>query len=49
MRSLNEKPSEISIYVWNIVGSMANALLSVIILMIVTRRLDEGQADIFSQ
>lgn len=48
MRSLNEKPSEISIYVWNIVGSMANALLSVIILMIVTRRLDEGQADIFS-
>lgn len=48
MKSLNEKPSEISIYIWNIIGSMSNAFLSVIILMIVTRSLNKGQADVFS-
>ncbi|MGE9883736.1 lipopolysaccharide biosynthesis protein [Blautia obeum] len=48
MRDLNERPSERSIYIWNITGSIANALLSVVALMIVTRMLDDRQADIFS-
>ena len=48
MKSINAQPSEKSIYIWNIIGSMANALLSVIILMLVTRMLDNKQADIFS-
>ena len=48
MNDINKRPSESSIYVWNITGSIANALLSVIALMIVTRILDDTQADIFS-
>ena len=36
------------VYIWNITGSIANALLSVVALMIVTRILDDRQADIFS-
>ncbi len=48
MKEVNERPSERSIYIWNITGSIANALLSVVALMIVTRILDDRQADIFS-
>lgn len=48
MKKVNERPSERSIYIWNITGSIANALLSVVVLMIVTRILDDRQADIFS-
>lgn len=36
MKKINERPSERSIYIWNITGSIANALLSVVLLMIVT-------------
>lgn len=48
MKKVNERPSERSIYIWNITGSIANALLSVVALMIVTRILNDRQADIFS-
>ena len=48
MRLITEKPSEKEIYIWNILGSLANAGLSVIILMVVTRTLDNQKADIFS-
>lgn len=48
MKSINEQPSARSIYIWNITGSIANALFSVVTLMIVTRILNEKQADIFS-
>lgn len=48
MKKVDERPSERSIYIWNITGSIANALLSVVALMIVTRILDDRQADIFS-
>ena len=48
MKSLNKQPSESSVYIWNIAGSIANALLSVVLLMLVTRTLDDKQADIFS-
>lgn len=40
MKSLNKQPSESSVYIWNIVGSIANALLSVVLLMMVTRTFD---------
>ena len=43
MRLITEKPSE-----KDILGSLANAGLSVIILMVVTRTLDNQKADIFS-
>lgn len=48
MKNINDKPSEKSVYIWNITGSIANALFSIVTLMIVTRVLDERQADIFS-
>lgn len=48
MREENKRPSERDIYIWNIVGSLANALFSVVILMLVTRSLEENQTDIFS-
>ena len=48
MKSIKEQPSEQAIYIWNITGSITNALLSVIVLMIVTRTVDSRQADIFS-
>lgn len=48
MQTIYEKPSEQSLYIWNILGSMANALLSVVLLMLITRVLDDKQADIFS-
>lgn len=48
MKSLDREPSVKSIYIWNILGSGCNALLSVILLMLVTRILDDVQADIFS-
>ena len=43
-----EQPGERSIYIWNICGSIVNALFSVVALMIVTRFLDDREADIFS-
>lgn len=43
-----KKPSERNIYIWNIVGSMSNALFSVVVLMFVTRSLNNEHADIFS-
>lgn len=48
MNQLNQNPSQRSIYIWNITGGIANALLSIVALMIVTRFLDDRQADIFS-
>jgi len=48
MREGNKSPSERDIYIWNLVGSLANALFSVVILMLVTRSLEENQTDIFS-
>ena len=48
MREGNKGPSERDIYIWNLVGSLANALFSVVILMLVTRTLEENQTDIFS-
>lgn len=48
MKNINERPSEKSVYIWNIVGNIGNALLSVIVLMIVIRLLDDKEADIFS-
>ena len=48
MRQLNKEPSQQSIYIWNITGSIANALLSVVVLMVVTRVLDSQQGDIFA-
>ena len=48
MKSIKEQPGERSIYIWNICGSIANALFSVVALMIVTRFLDDREADIFS-
>ncbi|RHU41235.1 lipopolysaccharide biosynthesis protein [Blautia sp. TF11-31AT] len=48
MRLLNERPTERSIYLWNIVGSMANALISVVVLMLATRLLTKDDTDIFS-
>lgn len=48
MKSIKEKPSEQAVYIWNIAGSMTNSLLSMIVLMIVTRTVDSVQADIFS-
>ena len=48
MKNLNDIPSVKTIYVWNIAGNIANALLSVVTLMIVTRFLDSAEADVFS-
>ena len=48
MKSIKEQPGERSIYIWNICGSIVNALFSVVALMIVTRFLNVREADIFS-
>lgn len=48
MKSISEKPTESSVYIWNIVASIANAGLSVIILAIATRILNNNDTDIFS-
>ena len=48
MNKINVRPSERSIYIWNIVGSMTNAFMSMLILAIVTRILDNQETDIFS-
>ena len=48
MKAISKKPSEKSIYIWNITGSIANALLSVVVLMLTTRSVSSGEADIFS-
>ncbi len=48
MKDINQPPSARSVYLWNITGSAANALFSVVALMLVTRMLADTQADIFS-
>lgn len=48
MKSIKDKPKESSIYIWNVVGSVMNAMISVVVLMFVTRTLNDRQADIFS-
>lgn len=48
MKSISEKPSESSVYLWNITASIANAGLSVLILAIATRMLNNNDTDIFS-
>lgn len=48
MKSISEKPSESSVYIWNITASIANAGLSVFILAIATRMLNNNNTDIFS-
>ena len=48
MQSIKNQPTEKEIYIWNITGSMANALLSVVALMLVTRMLNKEDTDIFS-
>lgn len=48
MKNLNCTPSGKEIFVWNILGSMANSVLSVITLMLITRMLNSGETDIFS-
>lgn len=47
MQSIKNQPTEKEIYIWNITGSMENALLSVIALMLVTRMLNIAILDIF--
>ncbi|HIZ64448.1 MAG TPA: hypothetical protein H9809_00850, partial [Candidatus Blautia pullicola] len=50
MQRVNERNSVNvkKIYFWNIAGSVANALTSMILLMIVTRTSDSIHADMFS-
>lgn len=48
MKSINERPKEKEIYIWNIAGSVANALASVFFLITVTRIAGEMESDIFS-
>lgn len=48
MRSLNRIPTNKEVFFWNILGSFTNALLSVVLLMLVTRFLNDKQSDIFS-
>ena len=48
MKSISEKPSESSVYLWNITASIANAGLSVLIFAIATRMLNNNDTDIFS-
>lgn len=48
MSSINSKPNQQAVYIWNILGSLTNALLSMVSLMIVTRTVTGKEADIFS-
>lgn len=48
MNKTNKIISKKDIYIWNIAGSMANAIFSVVVLMIVTRSVNDNHADIFS-
>lgn len=48
MRDINEKPTTKQVFFWNMAGSVANSLLSVVTLMIVTRMLTTSETDIFS-
>lgn len=48
MRDINEKPTTKQVFFWNMAGSVANSLLSVITLIIVTRMLTASETDIFS-
>lgn len=41
-------PSNREIYIWNFVGSIMSAMLSILVMMIVTRTLVASQADIFT-
>lgn len=48
MKKINCKPTSKEIFIWNILGSLSNSLLSMVTLMLVTRMLDSGRTDIFS-
>ncbi len=48
MRRITDKPSQKSIYIWNIVGSVSNSLMSVFLMIFVTRVLNDNQSDVFS-
>lgn len=48
MKEINYKPTGKTIFIWNILGSLSNSLLSMITLMLVTRILDNNRTDIFS-
>lgn len=48
MKTILDVPSQKSIYIWNIVGSSLNSLLSVFLMVFVTRLLNNNQSDIFS-
>lgn len=48
MKNIEQQPTQRSIFIWNIAGSLLNAMLSVVLLMLVTRFLDDKQSDIFS-
>lgn len=47
-KSINNEPSGKSVYIWNVLGSLVNAALSIVVFMIVTRTLNDNEADIFS-
>lgn len=46
--SICKSPNQREIYIWNILGSFTNAMLSMVTLMIVTRTVSGKEADIFS-
>lgn len=46
--SINKEPDSKTVYIWNMLGSMSNALLSVVAFMILTRGVEGREADIFS-
>lgn len=48
MKRITDTPDNKTIYLWNMLGSVGNAGLSVLLLMIVTRLLTAKEADIFS-
>lgn len=48
MRNINSKPSTKSIFIWNIMATFWNCVLSVVTLMIATRFLTVEDTDIFS-
>ena len=48
MKNINDRPSEKTIYLWNIIGSLCNALASVLFLVAVTRITGDEESDIFS-
>lgn len=48
MKDLNQSPTGREIFVWNILSSITNSLLSMVALMLVVRAFDSEEADIFS-